>query len=129
MTPSSLQQHAIPKSIFDVASLATLPPPRQPHTAALHRIFHITSGRACATVGPLLGTKFGLERDNKQLVVSVSNKWTLEQVWWNEARTKKPQTFSSQVGTQSQRVTVCSYLDTMVIVAVGWVIDCFDRCH
>lgn len=35
--------------------------------------------------------------DNKQLLVSVTNLYTLEQTWWNEARTNKPQTFVAQV--------------------------------
>ncbi|GLC62276.1 hypothetical protein PLESTB_001865100 [Pleodorina starrii] len=36
-----------------------------------------------------------MEPDNAQLVVSITNKATLEQAWYNEARTHKPQTFKA----------------------------------
>ncbi|KAG2422558.1 hypothetical protein HXX76_015938 [Chlamydomonas incerta] len=36
-----------------------------------------------------------MEQDNRQLVVSCTNRATLEQAWFNEARTRKPQTFKA----------------------------------
>lgn len=37
----------------------------------------------------------GVQQDNSQSVLRVSNKVTLQQTWFNEARTKKPQTFAA----------------------------------
>ncbi|KXZ43867.1 hypothetical protein GPECTOR_78g55 [Gonium pectorale] len=36
-----------------------------------------------------------MEKQNSQLVVSVTNRATLEQTWFNEVRTRKPQTFKT----------------------------------
>ncbi|GMH38999.1 hypothetical protein BSKO_06897 [Bryopsis sp. KO-2023] len=40
----------------------------------------------------------GFAQDNEQLVVSVSNRFSLEQTWFNEERTNKPQSFKRTDG-------------------------------
>ncbi|GLI67736.1 hypothetical protein VaNZ11_011938 [Volvox africanus] len=61
--------------------------------AALRRLYAFTAGTARCRVGPELSRKYGMEPDNAQLVVSITNTATLEQAWYNEVRTRKPQTF------------------------------------
>jgi hypothetical protein len=43
-----------------------------------------------------LTEKYGVQQDNVQTVVSVTNRVTLLQAWYNEARTQKPQTFTTE---------------------------------
>jgi hypothetical protein len=91
-------------SIFDVARAHAALPGRD--ADALRRIFRITSGSAACHVSADLAARYSLPttpaasagagaRVNEQRIVSVSNRVTLEQAWFNTARTKKPQTFSA----------------------------------
>eukprot|EP00775_Hariotina_reticulata_P011764 gene11764-11909_t len=81
-----------PTTIFDVAhhvdSLAGA------HVGALKRIFAISGKRASCGVGKELASKYKLPQNNEQYLVSITNRFTLEQTWFNEARTQKPQTFT-----------------------------------
>ncbi len=45
---------------------------------------------------PALTEKYGVPEDNSQVVVSITDRVTLSQAWYNEARTQKPQTFSEE---------------------------------
>ncbi|GFR50092.1 hypothetical protein Agub_g12237 [Astrephomene gubernaculifera] len=89
-----LQKHvdiAVPQTIFDVALASDkMTGPNVP----LQRLFRFTAGTARCRVGPELSKKYNMQSDNTQLVVSVTNQATLEQAWFNAARTLKPQTFS-----------------------------------
>lgn len=93
------QQHNL-RSIFDVAtqidSLGS-----SLNAAAFKRIFRATSADAKCIVGPELSAKYKVQEDNRQHVVSVTNMHTLEQTWYNQARTTKPQTFNSSSSAQS----------------------------
>ncbi|PNH05460.1 hypothetical protein TSOC_008285, partial [Tetrabaena socialis] len=90
---------APPRSIFDVAQRAVAGQlPEGPGARALDRLYDFTVGTARCSVGPLLAEKYGMEPDNMQLVVSVTNRITFEQTWFNEARTRKPQTFKAEAG-------------------------------
>lgn len=80
-------------NIFDVAShIDSLP---GSNAAAFKRIFRVTSAQAQCNVGPELAAKYKVQQDNEQHVVSVTNMHSLEQTWYNQARTTKPQTFNS----------------------------------
>ncbi|EFJ45930.1 hypothetical protein VOLCADRAFT_93650 [Volvox carteri f. nagariensis] len=81
------------QSVFDVAlNVESL---TGSGATALRRLYAFTAGTARCRVGPELSQKYGVESDNAQLVVSITNKATLEQAWYNEVRTRKPQTFKS----------------------------------
>jgi hypothetical protein len=81
------------RNIFDVAShIDSLP---GSNAAAFKRIFRVTSAQANCIVGPELAAKYKVQQDNEQHVVSVTNMHSLEQTWYNQARTTKPQTFNS----------------------------------
>jgi hypothetical protein len=87
-----LKQQQI-RNIFDVAShIDSLP---GSNAAAFKRIFRVTSAQAQCNVGPELAAKYKVQQDNEQHVVSVTNMHSLEQTWYNQARTTKPQTFNS----------------------------------
>jgi hypothetical protein len=59
------------RSVFDVAHHYEK---LKAADAALPRIYSLTSSRARCLVGPDLASKYGLEQDNQQLVVSVTNR-------------------------------------------------------
>jgi len=61
----------------------------------LLKVFQVSIGPAVCTVGDSLSQKYGMDRNNHQSVVCMSNRFTLEQSWFNEARSKKPQTFKA----------------------------------
>jgi hypothetical protein len=42
--------------------------------AALRRVYGFTDGAAACTVGPQLAAKYGLEQDNRQRVICVTNR-------------------------------------------------------
>lgn len=63
---------------------------------ALQTLYHITASTAACRVGPELATKYNVDEHNRQLVVCITNRATLEQAYFNEDRTKKPQTFQQQ---------------------------------
>jgi len=90
-----LHQQQQLRSIFDVAS--QLDNLAGSNAAALKRIFRITSAQAKCVVGPELSAKYKVQQDNVQHVVSVTNMHSLEQTWYNQARTTKPQTFKNSV--------------------------------
>eukprot|EP00879_Flechtneria_rotunda_P024007 GHRR01025428.1.p1 GENE.GHRR01025428.1~~GHRR01025428.1.p1 ORF type:complete len:174 (+),score=16.50 GHRR01025428.1:585-1106(+) len=79
------------RSLFDIAHhFQALQGPRG---AALRRIFKCTGKNAKCLVGEELSAKYNVKQDNEQFLVSVTNRYTLEQTWFNESRTQKPQTF------------------------------------
>jgi hypothetical protein len=78
MRPSAVQSTAL-QSVFDVAS--NVEALTGPGAAALRRLYAFTAGTARCRVGPQLGEKYGMEADNEQLVVSITNRATLEQAW------------------------------------------------
>ena len=88
-----LQQQQKLQSIFDVA--AQIDSLSGSNAAAFKRIFRVTSAQAQCNVGPQLAAKYKVQEDNEQHVVSVTNMYTLEQTWYNQARTTKPQTFAN----------------------------------
>jgi hypothetical protein len=93
-----LQQQQL-RSIFDVASqFETL---AGSNAAAFKRIFSVTSAQARCTVGPELSAKYQVQQENEQHVVSVTNMHSLEQTWYNKARTTKPQTFKNSTAATS----------------------------
>lgn len=68
-----------PQSVFDVAlSVDKL---KGADGTALRRLYAFTSGTARCRVGTGLSKKYAMEADNIQLVVSITNKATLEQAW------------------------------------------------
>lgn len=82
------------RSIFDVASqLDALG--ASTNAAAFRRMFRVTSNIARCNVGLELSQKYKVPQQNEQQVVSVTNLHTLEQCWYNKARTTKPQTFNN----------------------------------
>lgn len=88
-----LQQQQKLRSIFDVA--AHIDSLAGSNAAAFKRIFRVTSAEARCNVGPQLAAKYKVQEDNVQRVVSVTNMHSLEQTWYNQARTTKPQTFTN----------------------------------
>ena len=88
-------------SIFDVARVYSTLTGRD--ADALRRIFRVTSGTAPCHVSADWAARYSLPTTtngastlgavNEQRIVSVSNRVTLEQAWFNTARTLKPQTF------------------------------------
>ncbi|GMH32491.1 hypothetical protein BSKO_00325 [Bryopsis sp. KO-2023] len=83
-------------SIFELAQ--NPPSSRTTDGAAFDRIFDIRAEVATCSAGLALSEKYGVARDNEQLVVSVSNRFSLEQTWFNEERTNKPQSFKRTDG-------------------------------
>ncbi|KAL4448868.1 hypothetical protein ABPG77_007585 [Micractinium sp. CCAP 211/92] len=63
--------------------------------AALHRIYEFAIGHPRCRATPQLRDKYGVAEDNRQTVLRVSNRVTLAQCWYNEERTRKPQTFAA----------------------------------
>lgn len=93
-----LQQQQL-RSIFDVAS--QVDSLTGSNAAAFKRIFRVTSAQARCNVGPELAAKYKVPQDNVQHVVSVTNMHSLEQTWYNQARTTKPQTFNNTTPASS----------------------------
>ncbi|PSC76196.1 hypothetical protein C2E20_0078 [Micractinium conductrix] len=69
--------------------------------AALHRIFEFSVGHPRCRATPQLREKYGVKEDNSQSVLRISNKVTLAQCWFNEERTRKPQTFAAAASEAS----------------------------
>jgi hypothetical protein len=59
------------RNIFDVAQHCEQ---LKPVDSALARVFSITAKHAACQVGRELSAKYGLEQDNRQLVVAVTNR-------------------------------------------------------
>uniref|UniRef100_A0A383VL33 Galactose-1-phosphate uridyl transferase N-terminal domain-containing protein n=1 Tax=Tetradesmus obliquus TaxID=3088 RepID=A0A383VL33_TETOB len=105
------------RSVFDLAqnydSLSG-------HNArCLQRIFQITGKTASCRVGPELSAKYNVQQDNQQLVVSLTNRYTLEQTWFNKDRTQKPQTFtqSSEFLDSTDNGTKCDFCSWRLLTA------------
>lgn len=62
---------------------------------ALERLFSIEEHISECRVGSELKHKYVLERAERQTVISVTNRVSGEQSWFNEIRSRKPQTFRS----------------------------------
>ncbi|KAL4422818.1 hypothetical protein ABPG75_009015 [Micractinium tetrahymenae] len=77
-------------SIFELARSANAV-----QQAALHRIYEFAIGYPRCRATPQLREKYGVTEDNRQTVLRVSNRVTLAQCWYNEERTRKPQTFAA----------------------------------
>ncbi|PRW33028.1 hypothetical protein C2E21_8036 [Chlorella sorokiniana] len=75
-------------SVFELAK-------HLPNTAAFNRIFEVQQGYPRCKATPQLQQKYGVPVDNTQHVLRISNRVTLAQCWFNEARTRKPQTFAT----------------------------------
>eukprot|EP00195_Chlamydomonas_chlamydogama_P000502 CAMPEP_0202919522 /NCGR_PEP_ID=MMETSP1392-20130828/76056_1 /ASSEMBLY_ACC=CAM_ASM_000868 /TAXON_ID=225041 /ORGANISM="Chlamydomonas chlamydogama, Strain SAG 11-48b" /LENGTH=480 /DNA_ID=CAMNT_0049612915 /DNA_START=177 /DNA_END=1620 /DNA_ORIENTATION=+ len=88
-------------TVFDIPHLSKTS--EGPDAQALQRVFHITSGIATCIASPALSAKYNVEQDNRQLVVSVTNRTTGEQAWFNEQRTRKPQTFKKDAGGDADK--------------------------
>lgn len=87
------------QTIFDVVS--RIDSLTGPNAAAFKRIFRVSTGQARAHVGQELAAKYKVEQDNVQHVVSVTNLQTLEQTYYNQSRTAKPQTFNNTTPASS----------------------------
>ncbi|KAK9844700.1 hypothetical protein WJX74_005673 [Apatococcus lobatus] len=62
---------------------------------AFDNIFRVQAGQAACQVNSDLSKRFGLAEQNIQTVVSVTNKVSLQQTWFNAVRKNKPQTFKA----------------------------------
>eukprot|EP00892_Ulva_mutabilis_P006401 jgi/Ulvmu1/4132/UM019_0111.1 len=82
------------KSVVDlaqqVATRSYVPP------SCFQRIYKISIGPAVALAGPKLCKKYGVSEISDQAVVCVTNRITGDQTWYNEQRTRKPQTFTAK---------------------------------
>jgi hypothetical protein len=76
-------------SVFELARSAP-----SVNSPAFHRLFEMSVGYPRCKTTPQLQSKYGDALDT-QAVARVENKVTLAQCWYNEARTKKPQTFAA----------------------------------
>eukprot|EP00873_Tetraselmis_striata_P017220 jgi/Tetstr1/437484/TSEL_026163.t1 len=95
MAPSPAGRRVPPyASVFELAAAMPLPlPTAAGDGAALSRLFEIeVVGTHCAQPAGL-AAKYGAPAS--QPVVSITNRATLEQTWYNQVRTLKPQTFKS----------------------------------
>lgn len=63
-------------SVFDVAK--NLTKLTGSDAAALRRIFHVTANPAACVVSPELSVKYNVPQDNKQFVVSFTNRWSTQ---------------------------------------------------
>lgn len=75
-------------SVFELAR--TLP-----NSAAFSRLYELHMGFPRCRASPELERKYGVAQDNTQAVLRISNRVTLAQTWYNEERTRKPQTFAA----------------------------------
>ncbi|WIA08176.1 hypothetical protein OEZ85_007630 [Tetradesmus obliquus] len=89
------------------------------YARCLQRIFQITGKTASCRVAPELSAKYKVQQDNQQLVVSLTNRYTLEQTWFNKARTQKPQTFtqSSEFLDSTDNGAKCDFCNWRLLTA------------
>ncbi|CAD7698388.1 unnamed protein product [Ostreobium quekettii] len=107
-----------PGSIFD---LARDPPARGRDSEALRRMYDLRIKEETAPIG-----RTGLHSLDKQVVVSVTNRYTFEQTWFNAVRGSKPQTFrlpEEPRGPAKEGVKVCDFCEWGTYTAV----DTFGR--
>ena len=81
-------------SVIDLAKATHLPP-------ALLRCFDVKAAHPRCIATQQLEQTYGVAQDNVQSVVSVTDRATRDQTWWNTARLSKPQTFKSKSGSLS----------------------------
>ncbi|GAB4820069.1 hypothetical protein N2152v2_007115 [Parachlorella kessleri] len=80
------------RNVFDLARAYPLS-----HSVVFNRLFEVSVGHPRCRGTPALTEKYGVPEDNSQVVVSITDRVTLSQAWYNEARTQKPQTFSEEL--------------------------------
>ncbi|MEW5307702.1 MAG: hypothetical protein WDW36_010080 [Sanguina aurantia] len=61
---------------------------------ALQQVYLLSSGVSSCALSSTLSLKYGLEQDNDQIVITITNRVTLEQASFNKVRSQKPQTFT-----------------------------------
>jgi hypothetical protein len=87
MAPSALPTYT---SVFELARAAP-----SISSAAFHRLYELSLGHPRCKASPALHAKYGVAQDNRQAVLRVANRATLQQCWFNEERSRKPQTFEA----------------------------------
>lgn len=80
------------KNVFELAKAYPLS-----HSAVFNRLFEISTGLPRCKGTKQLTDKYGVQESNVQTVVSITNRVTSSQAWFNQARTLKPQTFTQEV--------------------------------